>query len=307
MDVPLEAIETGFLARDRMPNPDEDDAFRALKASLTASGQRVPVDLVALAEGQGGEPRYGLIAGWRRVQALAQLHWETSEPRFARVRALVRPESDRLATDRAAAFRAMVEENEIRADLSHYERGRICVLARKAGAFATDEEAVMGLFGAVSAPRRSKIRSFLAVYEALGDLLAYPEHIPERLGLALAQALKWGREDELRMALEGQAVRWRGPADEQAALKAALAREALPETPALGAVTGAATGRGSGRTGSRRTPDPARARSLDLPGGLRLEQRSFEGHTDLRLSGEGLDEATIAAAFEALAKALRRR
>lgn len=293
-DVPLEAVETGFIARDRMPSADPDDAFRALKASLAESGQRVPVDLVALGQG-----RYGLIAGWRRVQALKDLHWETGDPRFATVRALVRSETDALAVDRAEAFRAMVEENEIRADLSHYERGRICALAAEAGAFEDAEAALAALFSAVSAPKRSKIRSFLLVHRELGDLLAFPEHIPERLGLDLAKALKWGRGEALRAALAGQAPKWRGPDDEQTALRAALASKPAPteESPIT-------TGRGSGRTGSRRSADPTKTDVIVLRDGLTLERRSFAGHTDLRLSGPALDEATIQAALDAIATRL---
>jgi ParB family chromosome partitioning protein len=300
-DIALDLVEARYMPRDRMPSVDEDEALLALKASLRETGQRVPVELVALADG-----RYGLIAGWRRLQALQTLHWETREARFATVRALVRPEGDR-----AQAFRAMVEENEIRADLSHYERGRICVLAAEDGAFADPDAALAILFSAGSAARRSKIRSFMTVHEALGDLLAWPEHLPERLGLELARALKWGREDALRRVLAGQATRWRGPADEQAALKAVLAGQGVPEldTPAGGVtpsgLAAGGTGRGSGRTGSRRSPDPARHRVVDLAPGLRLEQRSFDGHTDLRLSGEGLDEAAVAAAIEAVRAALR--
>lgn len=298
-DVPLAAVETGFIARDRMPAADPDDAFRALKASLATSGQRVPVDLVDLGEG-----RYGLIAGWRRVQALKDLHWETGEARFATVRAMVRApirsETDALAMDRAEAFRAMVEENEIRADLSHYERGRICALAAEAGAFADAEAALAALFSAVSAPKRSKIRSFLLVHEVLGDLLAFPEHIPERLGLDLAKALKWGRGDALRDALAGQAPKWRDAQDEQAALRAALAGKPAPteESPT-------ATGRGSGRTGSRRSADPMKAETFQLRDGLTLERRSFAGHTDLRLSGPALDEEAIQVALKALATNLK--
>jgi len=297
-DLPLTAVETGYIPRDRIPRVDEDDAFRALKLSLDQRGQQVPIEVVALGDG-----RFGLVAGWRRMQALRQMHFRTGEARFATVRALVRP-----AGARAEAFRAMVEENEIRADLSHYERGRICALAAGAGAFDSPEAAVDALFAAASPARRSKIRSFVAVHAALGDLLAWPEKIPERLGLALAKALKWGRADALRAALEGQAPRWRGPADEQAALKAALERRPQPgidppaglARPPHAGTPGAATGRGTGRTGSRRGPDPTRGRVVALAPGLRLEQRSYDNHTDLRLSGPDLDADAVDAAIAIL-------
>lgn len=281
--VPLEAVETGYLPRDRMAMVDEDDAFRSLKESLAASGQRVPVDLVALRDG-----RYGLIAGWRRIQALAALHWETGEDRFATVRALVRPE-----TGQAEAFRAMVDENELRADLSHYERGRICALAAESGAFDTAEAAVDGLFGAAPAPRRSKIRSFLTVHRELGDLLAYPEHLPERLGLALARALKWGGTEVLRAELSGKAARWSRPEDEHAALKTALDLAAGQAPPGYGGM----------RSASPQPAGPAAAepvQAADLPGGQRLERWQIDGRTEFRLSGPALPEPVLAEAFAVL-------
>lgn len=51
----------------------------------------------------------------------------------------------------------MVEENEVRANLSHYERGRIAVLAAEQGHFTHVEEAVARLSGAASKAKRSKI------------------------------------------------------------------------------------------------------------------------------------------------------
>lgn len=285
--VPLEAVETGYLPRDRMVMVDEDEAFRSLKESLRQSGQRVPVDLVALRDG-----RYGLIAGWRRIQALAALHWETGEDRFATVAALVRTE-----TPRADAFRAMVDENELRADLSHYERGRICALAAESGAFETPEAAVDGLFATAPAPRRSKIRSFLAVHRALGDLLAYPEHIPERLGLALARALKWGGAEAMRAELSGKAAGWSRPEDEQAALKAALDVAAGQAPPGY---RGTAP-QPAGQPGE--APGPARA--VELPGGRRLELWHGREQTEFHLSGPALPEAALLEAFAALAERLR--
>jgi len=284
LDVALTAIETGYIARDRMPAAEADDAFAALKASLADSGQRVPVELVDLGAG-----RYGLIAGWRRVQALGALRAETGEARFATVRALVRPEADR-----ASAFRAMVEENEIRADLGHYERGRICALAAEAGAYPDADAALAALFAAGSPARRSKIRSFMALHAALGDLLAWPERIPERLGLALAGALKAGRGPELRAALAGRAVRWRGPGDEQAGLRAILAGRPVPgEDAGHGAAppprgSGGNAGGGSGRE------------RVELASGIRVERRLRDGRAELRLSGPGLDEAAVEAAFAAV-------
>ena len=180
LELPLDAIEAEHLIRDRL-SVDETE-MQSLKESIAASGQRNPVEVLDLGAG-----RYGLISGWRRVSALRAL---ADEGRAGgTVLALLRrPE------DQAAAYRSMVEENEIRADLSYYERARIVAKAVEAGVFEDDRAALQGLFGAASRPRRSKIGSFLPIVRALDGVLRYPAALPERLGLKLSQRL---REDKM--------------------------------------------------------------------------------------------------------------
>ena len=97
-------------------------------------------------------------------------------------------------------FAAMVEENEIRASLSHYERGRIAVIAAQQGAFVNAEEAVNAFFPMASKGKRSKIRSFALIFEELGDMLTLPDLIREKDGLKIAAALREGAEARLREA-----------------------------------------------------------------------------------------------------------
>jgi ParB family chromosome partitioning protein len=105
--------------------------------------------------------------------------------RFGFVSALVR------APDTAAdAYRAMVEENEIRADLSFYERARIAVKSVEQGIFPDAKTAVQSLFSAARAPKRSKILSFAVLVDALDDDLRFPTAIPEKLGLPLVAGLQ---------------------------------------------------------------------------------------------------------------------
>ena len=135
----------------------------------------------------GGALPYGLISGWRRLQALKALHAETGEPRFATVQALVRrPETA------ADAYVTMVEENEIRLGLSHYERARVAALATARGVFPTEDDALRALFATASRPKRSRIRAFLEIFHALDGCLRFPAHLPERLGLALVERLRTG-------------------------------------------------------------------------------------------------------------------
>ncbi|MGC9418494.1 MAG: ParB/RepB/Spo0J family partition protein, partial [Rhodovulum sp.] len=101
------------------------------------------------------------------------------------------------------AYRAMVEENEIRAGLSFYERARIVVQAVGQGVYPDKAAAVAGLFAAAAAPKRSKILSFTQLVEAFDDVLHFPVAIPEHLGLALAGRLQEeaGFADRLALAL----------------------------------------------------------------------------------------------------------
>ncbi|MEL7453922.1 MAG: ParB N-terminal domain-containing protein, partial [Pseudomonadota bacterium] len=145
----LDAIEANHLVRDRVAVDDDDMA--SLKDSLRDRGQQIPIEVVDLGQG-----RYGLISGWRRLMALQALHAEAPEDaRFAHIQALVRSPDG--APD---AYRAMVEENELRANLSFYERARIAVKAAEEGVYESPKHAVQSLFSSVRRAKRSKILSF---------------------------------------------------------------------------------------------------------------------------------------------------
>lgn len=190
--LPLEAVVTDHLVRDRVAIDTLE--MDVLKDSLRARGQQAPIDVVALKDG-----RYGLISGWRRLTALRALLEETQDTSsFGAVLALVRAPNGS-----ADAYRAMIEENEIRADLSFYERARIAVKSVEQGIFPDAKNAVQSLFSAARAPKRSKIVAFTSLVEAFDDAFRFPAAIPEKLGLALVQALqnREGFERSLRAAL----------------------------------------------------------------------------------------------------------
>jgi ParB-like chromosome segregation protein Spo0J len=215
--LPLDAVDAGYLLRDRIAADPEETA--SLIESLRTHGQRVPIDVTDLGGG-----RYGLVSGYRRLAALKALLAETGEARFATVAALVRrPETA------AAAYVAMVEENEIRAGLSYWERGRIALRAAEAGVFPDLPAALRALYGAASRARRSKIGTFAGLVAALDGVLRFPTAVPERLGLALAQALEAGRVTPAGLAA---ALADAAPADaaaEQAVLARALAAQKGPQ------------------------------------------------------------------------------
>lgn len=216
--LPLNAVRADHLSRDRMGFDPEEMA--ALKQSLSARGQQTPIEVVDLGGGA-----FGLISGWRRLNALRDLSRETGDSRFATVLALVRrPEDD------ASAYVAMVEENEIRADLSFFERARIVRRAVAAGVFADETAALQALFASASYSRRSKIKSFLVVVDRLGDVLRHPTRLSEHLGLKLVKAL--GDDPDLPGRI-GAALREIDPEDggaEMALLQSLLSHAKAPET-----------------------------------------------------------------------------
>ncbi len=180
-EIAVADIDVDYVSRDRVIQDAE--AMDELKSSIKANGLRTPIEVVQTVDG------YGLISGWRRLAALRDLSVET-------VKAFVRE-----AQESAEVYLNMVEENEIRADLSHYERGRIAVVAAGQGVYADVAEAVNHLFASASKAKRSKVRSFAVIHEALGDLLQFPTELTEKAGLKLAKLLREGDLKPFRAAL----------------------------------------------------------------------------------------------------------
>lgn len=279
VEVPLADIAPGHLARDRVALERED--LEALKASIRSHGQRVPAEITPLrgagagagpgAEAEGA-PAYawGLISGWRRLRALSELYDETDDPRFSVLRALVRPPEEA-----AASYVAMVEENEIRVGLSYYERARIVAEAAARGVFADQSAALRSLFATASRAKRSKIASFIAIHEDLGDLLHFPAGIPERLGLALVSRLRFGDRGRIRAALTEARP---ATATAEIALLERLARAPRPDV-------------------SRAKP----AGEVLRPGVAMVLERKA-GRIAVSLSGKGVDDALL----EEVRTALRR-
>lgn len=152
---------------------------------------------------------YGLISGWRRLNALRRLRDE--ECGMDQVLALLRrPEQ---AGD---AYQAMIEENEIRVGLSYFERARIVQKSVENGVFETEKAALRVLFASASPAKRSKIKSFMSIVRHLDGALIFPEALGERAGLALVKVLE---EDPKRAADLRKALVKAAPQDAMAELR----------------------------------------------------------------------------------------
>lgn len=188
--IPLDEIDDIALVRDRTVLDPGD--MTELKNSIAAHGLRLPIEVFRI----DGDKPFGLISGYRRIYAIRELYALTGDPKYQSIKAIIR-DPDALG----GTITAMVEENEIRAALSHYERGRIAVIAVQQGVYPSSDAAINQLFQSGSKAKRSKIRSFAMIFEELGDMLEFPENLREKDGLRIATALRAGAETRFREVL----------------------------------------------------------------------------------------------------------
>jgi len=193
-EIPLDQIDEKTMIRDRsvLGRAELDE----LKLSISVNGLRLPIEVSQKEDGT-----YALLSGYRRLL----VHREMAEQYKngpTTIKAVVVPPKDL-----ASSFISMVEENEVREDLSHFERGRIAVLAAREDAFKSTDHAIKQMFFSASKAKRSKIKSFAEIFEAFGDLLTFAEEMSERRGLRIVNALRQGGEDQLRDALSRIAAR----------------------------------------------------------------------------------------------------
>lgn len=275
-EIPTDQIDDEAMIRDREELDERE--LNELKFSIRANGLRMPIEVYE--NEKGG---FNLISGYRRLAAVRGLAELNPTLNYDVIAALVRPPQEL-----ADAVASMVEENEIRSSLSHYERGRVAVLAAHQGVFENTEAAISKLFHFGSAAKRSKIKSFAEVFEFLGDVLSFPNSLSERRGLRLANALKQGAEGPLRAALGAEISK---SPEEEWAIAEAIIKE-VEDGPVKIA-----------RRGRKKLP-PAPGwegkDTLHLSSGISLrKERDSHGYV-IRLQGRGLNEDVLDAAMEQL-------
>ena len=265
-NLPISEIVVEELTRDR--TVVDAEAMEELKTSIAEHGQRHPIDVMRLDKGG-----YGLLSGYRRLKVISDLYGSD-----ATIRASIQKPKD--VTE---AYVAMVEENEIRSNLSHYERGRIAVLAAGQGVFLNTTVAVQVLFASGSKAKRSKIRSFAMIHEELGDLLTFPEALSERAGLRLAAALREGHGGRLRDAVARFSAT--DNVQEWAFLSAALDEVETKRAPRQSTARVAA---GRPRANDRNLGEP-----WELANGVTMVRERDQHGYAIRLDGPHVDEEFI--------------
>lgn len=281
--IDLDQVNDLALVRDRTVMDQTEMA--ELKSSISAHGLRLPIEVYRTE----GKTPFGLISGYRRITAIRELYSQTKDKKYAAVNAIIR-DPDLIG----GTITAMVEENEIRASLSHYERGRISVIAAQQGMFANTEAAVDQLFNAGSKAKRSKIRSFALIFEELGDMLEFPEGLREKDGLRVATALRAGGETRLRETLSSTQV--------------ANAKEewALLEAVVQGYEAKALPGRKGGRPKAKTlTPVWRDADTLHLSNGITLQCGTDSKGYVIRLGGDAVNDDVVTKAMSELQRLLQ--
>ncbi len=191
--VPLSDINPDALPRDRSHQSPE--TIEELRQSILRSGLRLPVEVLAYTHPEAPF-RYGLISGARRYSVFRALAEDWGHARFAAIPAIVR----KVGTE-AEALSAMIEENDLRDDISPWDQARIAVDAAAGGVFATVDAAIDQLYRSSDRQRRARIRAMSEAVVTFGGLFRTPHLLTQRQLLRLATAARAGFTDLIVAAL----------------------------------------------------------------------------------------------------------
>lgn len=185
--IPLTDIHPNALPRDR--TREDPEADHELMQSICIDGLRQPIEVWELSTPMPDGQRYGLISGFRRLAACTTLEKDT-------IPALLRtPESI------PKAVTAMVAENEIRSQISPWEKVRLILQCLGEGIFDTPDAAISTLFPLSSRQKTARLRGLVPVVQCFDGLLNAPERLTTRRLDQLTSAMNAGYEDLLLSAL----------------------------------------------------------------------------------------------------------
>jgi ParB family chromosome partitioning protein len=220
LPLPLTQIDASALPRDRACLDPE--ALNELATSIATSGLRQPIEVWAYPD-PSGPHRYGLISGLRRLTAHQQLAERRGNGDFTTIPAFIRTPASI-----PAAMAAMVAENEVRAEITPWEKGKTLIVATQAGIFDTVEAACATLHPTATRQKRARLRAFAEVVEELDGSIATPEALTTRQMHHLSAALRRGLGELIALTLADH--RRAGLASQWQALLPILNEPVEPET-----------------------------------------------------------------------------
>ncbi len=195
--LPTAAINPHALPRDR--SHLDPAALQELARSIASSGLRQPIEVWRL-NTPSGTYHYGLISGLRRLTAYRHLAQMRGDDTFTQIAAFVRsPQSV------PEAMAAMIAENEIRSDISAWEKGATLIAATKDGIFPTLDAAVLGLHPTAPRQKRARLRAFAEVVDELADTITTPDLLSVRQMHRLASALRGDMAPLIHLTLSDHA------------------------------------------------------------------------------------------------------
>lgn len=205
LSLPLDTILMDALPRDR--STMDEDAMQALVLSIATTGLRQPIEVWELSTPRDG-CTHGLISGYRRLTAVRRLRDMRDGRTHTHIAAFLREPASV-----ADAMAQMIAENELRADLSPWEKGRILVDAVAEGIFDTLDAAVKGLHPHLSRQAQGRIRLLGHLADEMPMGLTSPEALSLRQCIRLASALRRGYTDLIEATLRdciglGPASQW---------------------------------------------------------------------------------------------------
>ena len=151
-----------------------------------ADGLRQPIELVELSEPFDG-CTHALVSGMRRLTALREIARMNGTANTATA-----PATLRAPTTMTEILRDIASENEQRAQVSMFEKGRFLNAAVDQGHLPSLDAAIAQLFPGQNRNKTFRLRSAAEVAQALDGQLSTPEDLSQAQIEALATALRRG-------------------------------------------------------------------------------------------------------------------